>query len=145
MLPMGEWFGPEPVAAVVDGQRAIEAGIDVDASAGVAAAARAGRKLQQAPVERDGVVVADGALVLKAADAVEMRWGGLPSRLGIGGWLGEARVVAREKVIEDALGVGERAGLREPQFDDEAILEGAKETFDAALALGRGRGDPGDA
>lgn len=55
------------------------------------------------------------------------------------------RVVAWAEAVKDALGVGKRPRLREAEFDDETILEGAKEPFYAALPLGRRRGDPGDA
>ena len=58
--------------------------------------------------------------------------------------MGEAGIVARAEAVKDALGVGEGPRVREAEFDDEAILEGAKEPFHAALALGRGRGDPAD-
>ncbi len=58
---------------------------------------------------------------------------GMPRRLGVRGGLSEARIVAREKPIEHALGLGERARLSEAEFDDEPILKGAKETLDAAF------------
>lgn len=119
--------------------------MDVDAGADIAAAGRAGLELQQAAIERDGVVVADRPLILEAADALQVDRGGLPRGIRMRRRLSEARIVAWEEAIDHALGVGEGAGLREPQFGDEAILEGAEEAFDAALALwGRGR-DPADA
>jgi hypothetical protein len=61
------------------------------------------------------------------------------------GRLREAGVVAGEKAVKDALGVLERPRLGEAQFDDEAILKGAKEAFDPALRLGRMGADPADA
>jgi hypothetical protein len=128
-----EALGVEAVAAIVDGQRAVETRMDVDADAGIAAAAGAGRELQQAAVERERVVVADRALVFEAAEAVEVRRGGLPRGLGILGRVGKARIVAREIAREDALRLVEGPGLGEAQFDDEAILKGAKEPFDATL------------
>lgn len=140
----GQALSAEAVAAIVDGQRTVETRLDVDADAGIAAAVGAGGELQEAAVEREGVVVADGALVLKAADTIEIRWGGLPGGLGILGRLREAGVVAWQIALEEALGLVEGAGLGEAQFGDEAILKGAEEPFDPALALGRGGGDPAD-
>jgi hypothetical protein len=43
------------------------------------------------------------------------------------------------------VGVVQGARLREAQFDNEAILKGAEEPFDASPALGRRGGDPFDA
>lgn len=135
----------ELLAAVIDGERPIQVGMDIDASAGVAAPVGAGPELQQRAVQLERIVLADRTPILEAANAIEMGGRGAPGWLGIRRRLGKAGIVAREKSIEDALGVGERAGLRKPQFDDEAVLEGAKETLDASLAFrGRGR-DPADA
>jgi hypothetical protein len=59
--------------------------------------------------------------------------------------VGEAGIVARAETVKDTLGLGERLRLCEPEFDDQAILKGAKEPLHAALALRRGGGDPADA
>lgn len=119
--------------------------MNIDAGAGVAAARRAWLELEQCAVELERIVLADRTSVLEAADAVEIGGRGAPGRLRVSGRLREARIVAREKPIEHALGVGERAGLREPEFDDEAVLEGAEEALDPSLAF-RGRGgDPANA
>ena len=53
------------LAVVTDGQRAVEALLDIHACTGIADALRAGRDLQPFTVERDRVVVGDGALVLE--------------------------------------------------------------------------------
>lgn len=45
-----EPFGGEPLASVPDGEGAIEMGVEVNAQPGVAAAAWAGRELDEAPV-----------------------------------------------------------------------------------------------
>jgi len=139
--------GAEPVAVVKDREAAIQVGVDVDAGAGVAATAGPGVELQHTRAQLERVVVADGALILEAADALEVGQGrgGPPGRVGMRGRLGEARIVAREKPVHDALGLGEGAGLREAEFGDEAILEGAEEPLDPAFALRRRRGDPADA
>jgi len=121
--------------------------VDVDAGPRVAASARAGTDVEEAPVELDGVIVLDGALVLEAADAVEVhtRRGGPPRRRGVRGGPGEARIVAWEKAVHDALGLHERARMGQAELDDEAILEGAKEPFDPSLGLRRVGGDPPNA
>lgn len=146
-VAMRQPFGGELLTAVIDRQRAVQVRVDVDASAGIAAAAGPGAELQQAAVELEGVVVSHGPPILEAADAFELirgrRWS--PCRLGVGGPMSEARIKSREKPIEHALCLGERARLREPQFDHEAVLEGAKEAFDATSAFRRRGGDPADA
>jgi hypothetical protein len=125
----------EALAAGVDGERTIQVGVDLDAEAGKAASARSGPHLEEAPVELHGVIVLDGARVLETADAVEVgaRWSWPPGGLGVRRGVSEASIVAREKAVEHALGLRERARLGEPEFDDEAILEGAKEPFDPSL------------
>jgi hypothetical protein len=106
-----------------------------------------GAELEEAPVELHGVIALDGALVLEGADAVEVcgGWCGPPGGFRVRRRTSESGVVAREKPIEHALGLGERAGVGQPQFDDETILEGAKESFDAALRLWGMGTDPADA
>ena len=136
---------PERLATVVHGERAIQACMDIDARPRIAVAVRSRAQLQQRTIQLQRVVVADGAPILEAADAVEVRGRGAPGRLGIRGGLGEAGIVAREKAIQEALGVGQRGGPGEPEFDDEAVLEGAEETLDPTLALGGGGGNPPDA
>lgn len=101
--------------------------------------------MQEAAVDLHGIVVADRPSILKATDAVEVGGGRLPGRFRMRGGPGEASVVAWDEAIKDALGVGEGAGLREPQFDDQPILESTEEPLDPSFALGRGRGDPADA
>ena len=103
--------------------------------------------MEQTPVELHGVIVLDGALVLETADAVEVGWSGCgpPGGRGVRRRTSELGVVARDETVQHALGLGERAGLSQSKFDDEAILEGAKKPLDAPLRL-RGMGaDPADA
>ena len=137
----------EAVAAIGDGDGAVQMGVDVDVQPGIAAAARAGMQLEEAAIELDGVVVLDGPVVLEAADAIEVRARRrrAPGRRGVRGRLGKARIVAGEKPVEDLLGLGERAGLGEAQFNHQAILKGAEEALDAAFGLRRVSGDPADA
>lgn len=144
-LSMRQPLGAETLVVVVNGERAVEEGADVDARARVAAPVWAGMDLEKGAVELHRVVVCDGAPVFEAADAREV-WGRRPPG---GFWRGrgvrEACVVARAEAVKDALGLGEGSGVGEAEFDDQAILEGAKEPFHAPLALRRGRGDPADA
>jgi hypothetical protein len=139
---VGEPVCAEALPPVGDGEASIETRVDVDPRAGVAAPAGAGGELEEMPIDLDGVVVLDRALILEAADPLQVGWGGAPGRVGLRGGPGEADIVAGEEAIEDALGVGERPGLREAEFADEAILKGAEEPLAPALALRRGGGDP---
>src|SRR4030067_830034 len=88
------------------------------AGAGVAAPARPGAELEETPVEGHRVIVLDGALVLEAADPLEVartrRWapGGFRVRRGVR----EAGIVAREKPVEDALGLREGKRLGGPEL-----------------------------
>ncbi|TET54264.1 MAG: hypothetical protein E3J64_02155, partial [Anaerolineales bacterium] len=54
------------LALVADGERSVEALVDVDACAGVADTIWSWRDLEEMATEGDGVVVVDGALVLEA-------------------------------------------------------------------------------
>jgi len=122
-------------------------GAQFDAGVGIAAAAGARAEEEQPLLEADRVVVGDGAVELEAADRLHVsgRRRGAPRRLRLRGGAGEASIVAGEKRPQDALRVRERAGVLEAEFADEAILEGAKEAFDATFGLrGVGR-DPADA
>src|SRR5579864_1162467 len=140
-----EPLGAEPLALMVDGERAVEEGVDIDPRAGVAAPAWAGKDLKEAAVELHGVVVGDGASILEAADAREVGGRRPPRGLRLGGQTGEARVVAGAEAVKDALGLGEGPRLREAEFDDQPILKGAKEPLHAARTLRRGGRDPADA
>lgn len=135
----------QSLAAVIDGQRAIEVRVDVDPRAGIAAAAAAGVDLQGPVAELKRIIGGDGAAMLEAADAREVGRGGPPRRLRVRRGVGEVSVVARSEALKDALSLGEGRGLGEPQFDDEAILQRAKEPLHATFALGRGSRDPADA
>src|SRR5579864_4419132 len=144
-LSMRQPLGAEPLVLVVDGERAVEEGEDIDPHASVAAPARAGMDLEEGSVELHRVVVRDGAPVFEGADAREVGGCRSPGGLGRGRGMGEAHVEAWAEAVKDALSVGEGPRLREAEFDDQAILEGAKEPLHASLALRRGGGDPADA
>ena len=113
-------LGAETLVLVEDGERAVEEGVDIDPRTGVATAAWAGKDLEEAAGELHGVVVRDGALVLEAADAGEVRGRRPPGGLRRGGGVGEAGIVAWAEAVEDPLGLGEGPRLGEAEFDDEA-------------------------
>lgn len=142
-----ECLHAEALAAVIRGERAIETRVDLDAQAGIAASTGSGLHLEEAPSKRHGVVVLDHALVLETTDAVEVCLGRRrsPRGRGVRGCMREVGVVAREEPVQDALRLREGTRVGEPEFDDQAILEGAEEPFDTALGF-RGMGaDPADA
>lgn len=128
-------------------ERAIQIGVDLDASAGIATAAWPGGELQEVSIELHSVVALNGALVLETADAVEVGLGRSwsPSGFGARRSLSESSIVAREKPVEHTLGLRKRARLGEAELTDEAILESAKEPLDATLRLRGMRTDPADA
>ncbi len=142
---MGQAFGGKALATVIDRQRPVQVRVDIDARTGIGAAARARLELEQATVELDRIIVPDGALILEGADALEVGGSGLPGGLGMCRRVCEARIVARQEPVEHALRCFERPGLREPQFGDEAILEGPEESFDPTFSLRRGGGNPANA
>ncbi len=142
-----EAFGGELVASIPDGEGAIEMGVEVHAQPGEAAAAWAGRELDEAPGQLERVIVLDRAAVLETADLVEVGSGrgASPRGLRMCGGLGEADIVAREKPSKGAGCCGEGGDLGKAEFDHKAILEGAEEAFNPTLRL-RGVGpDPLDA
>ncbi len=143
---VGQPRGGETMSSVIDTKRAVQVRVHIDAQPSVAPPAGAGVHLEQAAVELDGVVAVDGAPMLEAANPLEVRPGGrrLPRWLGVRGWAGEARIMAWPIPVKDALRLLERARLREPEFADQPILEGAEKAFHPTFALRRGGGDPLD-
>lgn len=83
--------------------------------------------------EAERVVLLDRTLVLEAADAIEVRRRGAPRGRWMRRGVREARVVARAEAVEHTLRRLARGRLREAQFGDEPILEGAEESLDPAL------------
>ena len=135
------------MAAMIDGERALEVDVDIKAGAREAGRVRAGLELEDPAIQLDGVIVLDRACVLEAADALEVPTRGrrTPGGRGVCGGVRKTRIVAWEKAVEHALGLGEGARLDEAQFGHEAILEGAEEALNPAFALRRLGGDPADA
>jgi hypothetical protein len=132
-------------AAVLQPDRpsSIEVLANQDAAAGIAATARSGRQIDDQAAEADSVVVGHGGLIgegdeliaLLGADFSEGRPGELWS-------FGEA-VVEAIKVDGLQPGVGriDFGDVLQGQLGDKAVLEGAALALDAALPLGRERGN----
>jgi hypothetical protein len=64
--------------AVIDGDLSFERFVELDLSPGEAEALRVGRELEAPPLPLDDIVVADRALVMKAADVVQVFGSGPP-------------------------------------------------------------------
>jgi len=121
----------------------VEVLADQDAAAGVAAAARSRREIDDQATEADGVVVGHGGFVgegdeliaLGSIDFAEGRTGEL--------WpLGEAGVETIEvDGLQPGVGLIDPGDVRQGHLGDEAILEGSALALDAALPLGREGGD----
>lgn len=143
-LARGGRIRGQPAALIVDEQAAVEAFPEVDAAAGVGAAVRAARELDQAAAESHGVVAGDAAGVPAAQPVREIAGGPAPGGGGGGRGLSEAPVVVSEVGREE--GLGRRDGLdgAEAELGDEPILQGGPEALDAAFGLGGVGGDVAD-
>src|ERR1035441_7204783 len=104
-----------------------------------------GRDLEAASVPLHDVVVADRALVMEAADGIEVFGSRTPSFFGFARRTTEAAVVVGQEVAKDLVGGVQIVRASQTQLAGEAILKGAPETFDAALGLRTLSSDVGDA
>ena len=102
---------------------------------GEAEALRLGRDLEAASAPLHDVVVANAALVKKAADVIEIFGSWPPSLFGIARRTAETSVVVGKKTAQDLVGGVQIVGTGQTQLAGEAILKGAPEAFDAALGL----------
>src|SRR5258708_14282442 len=118
---------------------------ELDFRPGEAEALRLGRDLEAASVPLHDVVVADAALVMKAADAVESVGSGPPSLFGFARGTTEAPVMIGQEAAQDLVGSDQIVSPGQTQLAGEAILEGAPEAFDATLGLRTLGRDVGDA
>jgi hypothetical protein len=130
---------------IVDEEPAIDAFPDVDAAPGVGAAMGAARDLDETRAEADGVVAGHAARVAAAQPVGEIARRAAPGGGRVGGRLGKAAVVVGEIGLQERVGRGHGRDRVEAQLRDEPILEGGPEPLDAALGLGRVRGDVADA
>ena len=136
----GRQKGHEHLVLIGDGQAAIHAVPEINACPDVTAAVRGRWELQGLAVERDGMVVGDAALIVKAEQAVQIAAvrQRLTSRAGLLGGDREALVVLDQIGGEHVVGLLQRAGMRLAEFLDKAILERAPQLLNFALGLHRG-------
>ena len=131
--------------AVVKGNAAIKSLIDLDFGSGKAEALTLLRDLETLALPLHDVVVADHALMDKAADVVQIFRCGTPCGLHFAGAAGEAAVEVGDEYAQHGIGGVQIASLSEAQLAAQTILEHAPETFDAAFGLGTASGNEGDA
>lgn len=114
---------------------------DIDSGLGIGALAWSWRDVDGEPPEAHGVVVEHGGLVAEGEDFVQVA----PSAgAEYGFWgprgLAEAPVVASDpSLFEVSIGRFDRGDSIESHLGEQAILQHAKEAFDAAFGL-RGEG-----
>lgn len=143
----GDRLNRQSLPVIDNGEAAIEALMNLDLRARVAASLRARKELQMVRAERDGVVGRDGAAVLEAEDCIRIHVGGPGTKSGlrVRRGLREARVEADQKVRQEGIRRGEIAECGQAHLGDEAILQSLEEALHAPFGLRRGGGDPGDA
>src|SRR6202035_4611702 len=131
--------------SVIDRDLPFERFIELHFGPREAEALRLGRDLEAASVPLHDIVVADAALVMKAADAIKVFRSGTPSLFRIARCATEAAVAVGQEAAKDLVGGSEIGGPGQTKFAGEAILKGAPEAFDAALGLGAPGSNVGDA
>ena len=131
--------------AVIKRNASVKSLVDVDFRSREAEALALLRDLKAPTPPLNDVVVADHALVDKAADAVQIFRRGAPCGLHFTRTASEAAVVVSHENTQHGVGGVQIAGLSEAQLAAQTILEHAPEAFDAALGLWAAGGDEGDA
>jgi hypothetical protein len=131
--------------SIIDRNFPIERFNELDVRPGEAEALRLGRDLEAVPVPLHDVVIAEAALVLEAADAVEIFGSGTPCLFCFARGASEVAVVAGQEAAQDLVGGVQIVGTSQAQLAREAILKSAPETFDASLGLRTLGRDVGDA
>src|ERR1700675_4996083 len=135
----------EFIVCVIDRNLSFERFIELHLGPSETEAVWLGRDLEAASVPLHDIVVADAALVMEAADAIEIFGSGTPSFFRIARRATEAAVVVGQETTKDLVGGVQIVRTGQAEFAGEAILKGAPEAFDAALGLGTVGGDVGDA
>src|SRR5713226_94707 len=102
------------------------------------------RDLEAAAFPLHDVVVADGALVHEAADAVEAVRRGTPGGFHLAGLFGETPVVVGAELAQDSVGGVDVVSASQAEFAAQAILQHAPEALDATFGLRAVGGDEGD-
>ena len=94
----------EFVFSVIDSDLSFERFVEMDVCPGEAEALGVRRNLETASVPLHDVVVADAALVMKAADAIQIFGSGPPSLFGITRRATEAAVIVGQEAAQDLVG-----------------------------------------
>src|SRR5262245_21968269 len=116
----------------------------IDSFIGIGAIGRMFRDLKERAFKGDGMILSDGALLLKAKSSLDLGGAGFsPGGLGLGGWLGEFAVVLGEIALEHNLRLGLSFGPRSSEFTDQSVLESSPQSLDSALGLGGAGRDQG--
>jgi hypothetical protein len=121
----------------------VEVLADQDAAAGITSTAMPRREVDDQPAEADGVVIGHGGLVGERDELIAPGGAGFAEgRPGELGRLGEAGVEAIDvDGFQPGVGWIDLGNVLQGQLGDEAVLEGAALALDAALPLGRERGN----
>jgi hypothetical protein len=141
-LSVGE---AEFVICVIDRNLSFQRFIELDLGTSEAEALWLGRDLEASSVPLHDVVVANHALVMEAADVVEIFGSRPPNGFGFARRATEAPIVVRQEAAQDLVGGDEIVGSGQTQFTGETILESAPEAFDASFGLRTSGRDVGDA
>src|ERR1700686_5295748 len=112
----------ELVIAVIDGDLSFERFHELNSGPSKAEAVRLGRDLEAASVPLHDIVVADAALVMKAADALKVFRSGTPSLFRISRVATEAAVVVGQESSKDRVRASKIFCPVQPKFAGEAIL-----------------------
>src|SRR5579864_800749 len=131
--------------AIVERQSPVQSLVDLHFGAREAEATGLLGDLEAAAFPLHDVVVADGAFMDEAADAVEAFWSRPPGGFHFAGSFGEPAIVVDEELAQDGVGGVEVGSLSQPQFAGKAILQHAPEALDAAFGLRAVGGDEVDA
>src|SRR5262249_43049548 len=98
--------------------------MDIDSFIGKRAIGRMFGDLKERAFKGDGMILSDGALLLKAKSSFDQGGAGFsPGGLRLGGWLGEIAVVLGEIALEHDLRLGLSFGSRSSEFTDQPVLE----------------------
>src|SRR5579859_758642 len=131
--------------AVVENDAAIEGLVDLYFGPGEAEALCLLGDLEAAAIPLHDVVVADGAFVHEAADALEAVRSRPPGSFHLAGLFSETAVVVGDKLAQHGVGGVEVLSASQAELTAQAILQHPPEAFDAAFGLRAVGGDEGDA
>src|SRR6185437_6534007 len=147
MSPLGVNLSTDMVEfciRVIDRNLSFQRFIELHLGTSEAKALGLGRDLEASSVPLHDVVVANDALVMKAADVVEIFGSGAPSGFGFARSATEAPIVVRQEAAQDLVGGNPIVGSGQTQFTGETILESSPEAFDASFGLRAAGRDVGD-